>query len=178
MPFTTRIDWKNEIENLSKLSFEGKTLIAIGEIYGVSKQRIKQIMDKYKVPQIGLKRKAIEANLVHFKKWGVRECTDLYSVQKAKFRNKKARAVASGIDFTISFGELIWPKDCPILGMELDYFAEGIQENSVSFDKIDPRLGYIAGNVHIISWRANRIKNDGSAEEHRSIAAYLDKITK
>jgi hypothetical protein len=64
---------------------------------------------------------------------------------------------------------------CPVFGLELDWFAEARKENSPSFDRVDPKLGYIKGNVQIISARANRIKNDGTAEEHRLIAAYMDK---
>lgn len=40
----------------------------------------------------------------------------------------------------------------------------------MSLDRIDPRKGYVKGNVWIISYRANLIKNDGTAEEHEMIA--------
>jgi hypothetical protein len=57
--------------------------------------------------------------------------------------------------------------------MELDYFSDSRTENSVTFDRIDPSKDYISGNVVIISWRANRIKNDGTAEEHQKIADFI-----
>lgn len=72
----------------------------------------------------------------------------------------------------------MWPEYCPILGIKLDYETNGRQENSPSFDRLDPTKGYISGNVQIISWRANRIKNDGSAEEHQKIANYLSTLLK
>jgi hypothetical protein len=62
-----------------------------------------------------------------------------------------------------------------LLGIELDYFAERTQENSPSFDRVDSSKGYVKGNVIVCSWRANRIKNDGTAEEHRKIYEFLSK---
>ena len=62
-----------------------------------------------------------------------------------------------------------------LLGIELDYFAEVRKEASASFDRVDNTKGYIPGNVLVISWRANRIKNDGTAQEHRQIADFIDK---
>jgi hypothetical protein len=35
----------------------------------------------------------------------------------------------------------------------------------MTIDKIDPKKGYVKGNVWIISFRANRIKYDASLEE-------------
>jgi hypothetical protein len=75
----------------------------------------------------------------------------------------------------IEFGDLEFPSHCPVLGLELDYFTEGKGrlENSVSFDRVDPTKGYIKGNVIVMSWRANRIKNDGTAQEHQQIATFM-----
>lgn len=79
-------------------------------------------------------------------------------------------------DFLVAFEDIEWNLTCPILGIPLDYTTQGPrQENSPSFDRIDSNLGYVKGNVCIISWRANRIKNDGSAEEHRLISNYMFK---
>jgi hypothetical protein len=44
------------------------------------------------------------------------------------------------------------------------------RDDSPSIDRIDPRLGYLPGNVWIICNRANRIKSDGTAREHLVIA--------
>jgi hypothetical protein len=94
---------------------------------------------------------------------------------REKYRLKKANANRSGKEFTIAFGELDFPTHCPILGIELDYFSEGRQENSPSFDRFDPSKGYVSGNVAVVSWRANRIKNDGTADEHQKIADWMSK---
>lgn len=161
---------------------DGKTLREIGEHYGVSRQRIKQLFSQHGVTpeESGLivrRKRSREARAAaHFAKWGKKEDTDLYQAQRHKFRRKKANATRIGWDWTVQFGELEWPTHCPVLGMELDYFSEFVKENSPSFDRIDSGLGYVKGNVRIMSWRANRIKNNGTAEEHRKIADYLDKM--
>lgn len=99
-----------------------------------------------------------------------------YSHAADKFRRKKQNCRNTGIEFHINFEEIEWPLVCPVLGIKLNYQSDSDfrSDNSLSFDRTDNTKGYIPGNVQIISWRANRIKNDGTAEEHRKIAAYLD----
>lgn len=116
-----------------------------------------------------------QRELRHYRKRGDTS-QELYQIKRYKFSMKKANAKRNGIEFTILFGDCEWPTHCPILGIELDYFANGKQENSPSMDRINSCFGYIPGNVHVISWRANRIKNDGSPEEHQKIATYLSNL--
>lgn len=87
-----------------------------------------------------------------------------------KFKNKKRSSTHL---FNIEFEDIEWPTHCPVLGIELDYFARGRRENSVSFDRVDNTKPYEKGNVVIMSWRANRLKNDGTAEEHRLISNFM-----
>ena len=42
-------------------------------------------------------------------------------------------------------------------------------------DKFYPKLGYVEGNVQIISWKANALKRDGSPEEWEKIAEWCKK---
>lgn len=42
-----------------------------------------------------------------------------------------------------------------------------MQASSPSLDRIDNRMGYVPGNVWVISWKANRMKSDASMEELR-----------
>lgn len=150
----------------------------IAKKYNVSRQRIKQVVAKY-IPDWGTNYGRVVRTQLKLKqwesKWGQKTNTDLYREQRYKFSRKKANATRVGYTWTVEFGEINWPTHCPILGIELDYFAESRQENSPSFDRLDNTKGYEPQNVLIVSWRANRIKNDGTALEHRKIAEFLEK---
>lgn len=187
MPFQSRVKWKKEIENLKLLAENGKTFAEAAEKYGVTRQRIHQVVDKYfpdwykiRAEVDDKKRQSVFEGRAsaHARKYGTLMDDEFYKIYRHKFQAKKANAIRSGMDWSIYFGELTFPTHCPILGIELDYFAEGRQENSPSFDRLDNSRGYESGNVFIISWRANRIKNNGTKEEHRMIYEYLDKQSK
>lgn len=174
------INWEEELENLQHLSDQGLSLKAIGALYGVSKQRVRQIFSKYDLEHKGVRylvaiRKAAE-EVDKKLKWGNKEETALYKLKRAKFMGKKANATRNGIPFELNYGELDFPDICPVLGIPIDYDSDGISENSPSFDRIDPSKGYVSGNVVIMSWRANRIKNNGTADEHKRIYEYLIKL--
>lgn len=100
----------------------------------------------------------------------------LREAQQYKLTQKKTNS--RGVDFDITWADLDWPTVCPVLGIAIDYYSESGKrnENSCSFDRIDNTKGYVKGNVRVMSWRANRIKNDGTAEEHRKIAEYIDSL--
>ena len=79
-----------------------------------------------------------------------------------------------GIVSDLTLQDLKLPKLCPILGVELKYKGG---DSSPSVDRIVPHLGYVKGNVQIISMRANRIKNDATPDELRKVADYMQRIT-
>lgn len=87
-------------------------------------------------------------------------------------RSARARAKAKNLPFNIDNGYIrsIISSHCPIFGTPLEWSARrggkpGALPNSPSLDRIDPSKGYVKGNVWIISYRANAIKNDASHEE-------------
>ena len=47
--------------------------------------------------------------------------------------------------------------------------------NSPSLDRTDPKLGYILGNVRVLSWRANYLKGDATVQEIRKLLAWMEK---
>ncbi len=89
----------------------------------------------------------------------------------------KQGAKDRNIEFSITkeYLESIWNTHCPILGIPLFRNTGGktASDNSPSIDRIDNTKGYIEGNIMVISYRANVIKNMGTAEEHQKIADYL-----
>lgn len=92
------------------------------------------------------------------------------------FNSAKQRAITKNILFDISKDEIQIPFICPILGIELELCNKKISDNSPSIDRIDNDKGYIKNNIHIISFRANRIKNDASRDEINSIYISLKEI--
>lgn len=97
-----------------------------------------------------------------------------------QFNSRKQTAKKNGIPFTISFDELEKPEYCPVLGVKLNYGCstglDGKQTrdpNKASIDKVIPELGYIPGNVFVISWRANKLKSDMSVTELEKILNYM-----
>lgn len=79
----------------------------------------------------------------------------------------KRRAIRDNNAFTISLDDLVIPIHCPILGLELKKgTGRGkILASSPSLDKIIPELGYVPGNVQVISNKANSMKRDATLEE-------------
>lgn len=86
----------------------------------------------------------------------------------------KKRAKQDGTLFEITAGHIVIPDKCPLLGIALQRAIGFREAGSPSLDRIRPELGYVPGNVWVISYRANQIKNDASLEELRAIVAGLE----
>jgi hypothetical protein len=68
------------------------------------------------------------------------------------------------------------PAVCPILGTPIAFaYGKGQRpaENTASFDRIDPAGGYVAGNVQILSLRANQMKSDSTPEQLLAFARWV-----
>jgi hypothetical protein len=86
----------------------------------------------------------------------------------------KRRAQKEGLAFDIEESDIICPKFCPVLGIEMQVGIGFRSDASPSLDKIIPELGYTKGNICVISYRANRFKSDASIEEIRKLLAFLE----
>lgn len=78
-------------------------------------------------------------------------------------RNVERRAKKFGIPFTIGVLDIPYATHCVYLGVELVYGAGG--QRCASLDRIIPALGYVPGNVRIISGLANAMKNNATREQ-------------
>jgi len=87
----------------------------------------------------------------------------------------KNRALRKGIEFDITYEDLTIPDVCPLLGIKIvwDVPTKGPVHNSPSVDRIDSSKGYIKGNVHVISYRANTLKSNATPEELELLATNL-----
>jgi len=77
----------------------------------------------------------------------------------------RSRAKAKNIPFNLLLEDVVIPKLCPVLGIPLILGNGGTSDNSPTLDRIIPELGYIKGNIAVISWRANRIKSNATPAE-------------
>jgi hypothetical protein len=75
------------------------------------------------------------------------------------------RSRKNGLEFNITIENIVIPERCPVLNIALFLSEEGRSDNSPSLDRIDNTKGYIKGNVLVVSWRANRLKHDATADE-------------
>jgi hypothetical protein len=102
---------------------------------------------------------------------------------KHLIRAAHLRALCKSLEFNISIDDLLpLPTVCPVLGTPLNYAGRGSHRgiifqshDSASIDRINPKIGYVRGNVQIISWRANNIKGTATLEELRLLVSYMEK---
>lgn len=80
-------------------------------------------------------------------------------------QNAKSRARRYGTSLSIGVEDISIPKYCPLLGIRLNLGNRSCRPDSPTLDCIIPSLGYVPGNVWVISHRANTIKSDASVEE-------------
>lgn len=102
-----------------------------------------------------------------------------YRTKNTLYRQYLARqhdAKTNGIPFTIEFDDIEQPTHCPVFGLELEYGWSGKGRrlpNKATLDKVDPKLGYVPGNVFVISWHANSRKRDMNVGELEDIINYI-----
>jgi hypothetical protein len=81
----------------------------------------------------------------------------------------KRRAIKRKRDFDILPEDLVVPAICPVLGTPM---------RVPSVDRINPLLGYVKGNVRVISHRANMLRNNATYEEMQAVLADTDNLIK
>ncbi len=87
----------------------------------------------------------------------------------------RRRAKAQGVPFSLARSDLLpLPRVCPVLALRLEYGRKQVAEAKEASPSLEE--GYVPGNVRVISYRANRIKNNGTLEERQAIVAYLTRM--
>jgi hypothetical protein len=110
------------------------------------------------------------------KKWRLsREGTVEY-VLRTMFYRAKTRAKKAGVPFDLKRSDLAIPAVCPVLGIPLRCNRGKAYDNSPSLDRVRPHLGYVLGNVLVMSVRANRIKNNSTTEELEAVARFMRRL--
>ena len=89
--------------------------------------------------------------------------------------SSRRRAKHDGIPHNLELSDIVIPEFCPVFtNVRLSRDNKKVGYDSPSLDKLKPELGYVRGNVRVISWRANTIKQDASVEELRRVAEWLE----
>ena len=101
-------------------------------------------------------------------------------ILNSSYGNAKSR----GLEHSIGIRDVreVYPVDniCPILGIPFTNIKQDKKSKKIgsnpSLDRIDNTLGYIPGNIQVISWKANSMKSDATKEELIAFAKGILKL--
>ncbi len=94
--------------------------------------------------------------------------------EKYLLKSARTRAKRDNKEFNLDISDILIPEFCPALGIRLTNIREGGKPRATtpSLDRKDNSIGYIKGNVFVISWRANQLKSNMSIDEMKGILEY------
>jgi len=96
--------------------------------------------------------------------------------KRSLLNGARQRAKRFGRPFEITELDVVIPERCPITKEPFEYGEGRPSPRSMSLDRINPKLGYIPGNIAVISHQANALKRDCTDPEvFRRIADYLER---
>lgn len=90
----------------------------------------------------------------------------------AAVRNKVPIGFASAMEFA-AYVKTIAPSSCPVFHRRFVERGVGFSPWSPSIDKIDPKKGYVRGNVQVISMLANAMKRNATPTQLRQFAEWV-----
>ncbi len=85
----------------------------------------------------------------------------------------RRRALQSNTPFSITPDDILIPETCPVFRQTL---IRGHPDFAPSLDRLIPSLGYTPGNVVVVSWRANRLKNNASLTDLRALVDFYELV--
>ncbi len=99
---------------------------------------------------------------------------------KELYNHLKASAKKRNIEFTLTMVDLYdlsFPISCPILKIPLFFNRGMVKDSSYSIDRIDSSKGYTSDNIIVISYKANRLKSDGTLAELNAMSEFYKTIS-
>lgn len=123
-----------------------------------------------------LKEKRRLANIKHYydnqEKYQkmAREKTQKTPINERLMKSTNDNAKRKNIEHSLKIEDIIIPSICPVLEIPLDCRDK---DHTPSVDRIINSKGYTKENIKIISYRANRIKNNSTPEELLKIYNYF-----
>ena len=94
-------------------------------------------------------------------------------LRRRLYNGAKARSKQKGFVFDLCLSDIIVPDVCPVFGVPFVWGA-GINDYSPSLDRIDSSLGYVKGNVAVISTLANKLKSTATPQQLLQIVDYIN----
>jgi hypothetical protein len=91
-------------------------------------------------------------------------------------RGAKSRAQNMDLPFDITREDIVLPDTCPILGIKLQKNRDKLEDSSYTLDRTIPSLGYVKGNIAVVSHRANTLKSNSTVEEMKMLLKYLESL--
>lgn len=94
------------------------------------------------------------------------------------WKSARDRSLQNNLEFNIEVTDIKIPKYCPILGWKLTLNDGTLKGNSPTLDRINNELGYVKGNIAVISHKANGMKNGLTLKLIYKIIKYIEKYSK
>ena len=123
--------------------------------------------------QIARSRRWNDANPDKFKANRI-ACRRRKPLEEVLWHNASQRARVYGLPFDLKITDIVVPERCPILGFKLVINYKHAGPDSPSLDRIDPALGYVVGNIQVVSHKANTIKSNATTDELRKVLAFME----
>lgn len=103
--------------------------------------------------------------------------------QKRLLAYSRARAKAKQLEHNLELSDIVIPEVCPVLGIPLeprlivgDKTTKALP-NAPSLDRVDNSKGYVKGNVQVISFQANALKNSNTLETLELLIKYMSQCS-
>lgn len=94
---------------------------------------------------------------------------------KQLYNNLKNSAKSRGIEFNLKptdIDEIGIPITCPVLGIPIYFHRGRVQDDSISFDRIDSSKGYSKDNLIVVSYKVNKLKSNATLDEMIKIVKF------
>ena len=86
----------------------------------------------------------------------------------------RRRVKESGLPYNLTVDDFEIPEFCPVLGIPLKVGKGKLHDFSPTLDRLVPELGYVKGNVEVISYKANRMRNNATLDELKLLVRWLE----
>lgn len=98
---------------------------------------------------------------------------------RLRLKMKHPHYVKKGTAFNVKAEDIMINEYCPFLGTKIDYKSyndKKFRNDTQSTDRFNNHMGYVKGNVWVISRLANTIKNDSTIEELKTFCKNVIKL--